>query len=213
MQDLLALNWRDSVSMPTQRLSTFLLNRIFGLQPYLTAESDFSNADFLDTTIAQTVMRTVGTPNGVLLDPAAAAGIWSDPTAAPGFPTFATHQYELQAASGELRVVYSDPAKNAYTGGDERPAVCTKQIAILPGNWTGAQAVWVCFQGIGGSLRVDKYNYLSISWEGGGWTGKLPTGYWEIEHPSKGAKIEPGDAVLIQLKPISPMFTPGKPVG
>lgn len=200
--DFASRDW-NPLPVPTQRLSTFLLNKVFGTQPYLNVEPDSLSSSPAIAGFARSVSRMVGTTNGTYLEQ----------TDAPGFPTFATHQYELQAASGELRVVYSDPAKNAYTGGDERPAVCTKQIAILPGNWTGAQAVWVCFQGIGGSLRVDKYNYLSISWDGGGWTGKLPTGYWEIEHPSKGAQIEPGDAVLIQLKPISPMFTPGKPVG
>jgi hypothetical protein len=184
----------------TQRLSAFLLNRVFDTQPYINTEPSDASPPY---ELAQAVMRTAGTSNGMLLDPATGAG----------FAAFATHQYELQAASGELRVVYSDPVKNAYTGGDERPAVCDKLIAILPGNWTGAQSVWVCFSGIGGSMRIDKYNYLSISWDGGGWAGKLPTGYWEIEHPGKGAKIEPGDAVLIKLTPIAPVVTPGKPVG
>lgn len=201
--DSFGLDGHPASISQTQRLSTFLLNRVFNTQPYLDNKFEYLDFDPEPFDFASLVLRTAGTPNGLLLQP----------TAAAGFPAFATHQIELQAASGELRVVYSDPEKNAYTGGAERPAECSKQIAILPGNWTGAQSVWVGFHGIGGSLRVDKYNYLSISWEGGGWTGKLPTGYWEIEHPSKGAKIEPGDAVLIMLKPIAPMITPGKPVG
>jgi hypothetical protein len=189
---------------PTQRLATFLLNRVFEVQPYLSAASSPEPQDPASSTLAAAVMRAVGAPNGMLFEPGSACA---------GFPAYALHQAELFNCCGELRVLYSEPAQNAYTGGNERPAQRTKQIAVLPADWAGAHAVWVCFAGIGGTMRIDNYNYLSVSWEGGGWTDKLPTGYWEIEHPSKGAKIEPGDAVLILFKPMAPLPSAGKPIG
>lgn len=187
-----------SAPVPAHRLATYLLNSVFQAEPYLGSCWQPAPGE-----LAPVVQRGAGTVHGMLLEPAGAAG----------FAPYALHQVELANSCGELRVVYSLPERNSYTGGPERPALCSKQITILPADWYGARAVWVCFSGIGGTMRVDKYNFVSISWENGGWTGKLPAGYWEIMHPGQGAAIQPGDAVLILFRPMAPLPSSGKPIG
>ncbi len=196
----------------TQRLAAFLLNRVFDVEPYLSPESESETNNPATTGLAPLVSRAVGTLHGMVLDSSIPAGIPVAQSAATGFPVFALQQAELANSCGELRVVHSVPEKNGYTGGMERPAECTQQVAVLPADWDGAHAVWVCFSGIGGTVRVDSYNYVSVSWEGGGWTGKLPTGYWEVAHPAKSAAIQPGDAALILFKPMAPLPSAGKPI-
>jgi hypothetical protein len=186
---------RSSFLVPTQRLATFLLNRVFGVDPYILPEQALGSG----------VLRCVGSVNGYVLD--------CSLSAIAGFAPFTTHQLELSSAAGELRVLYCDAAVNGYTGGVERPAGFTKQVAVLPGRWEGATSIWVVFEGIGGSITVDKYNTITVKWDTGSWSGKLPVGYWEIIHPTKGLAIQPGDAVLILKKPIAPDSSPDSPLG
>jgi len=130
----------------------------------------------------------------------------------------------LRGAAGELRVLYSNPAANAYTGGTERPADPIQLVALMPANLGGAATVWVAFVGIGGSVIVDIYNNFTVSWQGsshadgtgaavqGSWAGKLPPGYWEVQSPDP-ANVKPGDAVLVVQKGIAPARGPGSESG
>jgi hypothetical protein len=181
---------------PSSRLAAFVLSEVFGVQPHLAAGGS----------LAATALSAAGTCSGVMLGGSLASYA--------GFNAFAEHQPEFLAATSELRVIFSDPPASSYTGGGERPASCTKLIAVLPGNWDGAQAVWVLFLGVSGRLSVDVRNNLTIAWgDGQSWTAKLPVGYWVIMHPSKGTAVKAGDTALVRLKPIAPQDMPGSDLG
>jgi hypothetical protein len=108
-----------------------------------------------------------------------------------------------------MRVIFSDPQYAGYTLDGERPAECTSLVAVIPADWRGCESIWVAFYGIGGSVSVDVLNNITLSWgEAGEWSGKLPVGYWEIDHPTPEA-IEPGDAVLIIKRAVPSVGMPG----
>ena len=104
------------------------------------------------------------------------------------------------------------PGRSAIcTTGGERPAECSELIALLPGGWDDAKAVWVAFHGIDGTVGVDVKNMLEITWDTGQWSRKLPVGYWVVEHPAPGA-VQAGDTVLVLKKPIGTAPTGGASV-
>ena len=124
-----------------------------------------------------------------------------------GFEGYANHQLELAENSGELMLLYAEPAASGYCVLGERPAVLSACVASQPARWEGSSAIWICFYGVGGSVTTDYANNITIRWNAadggaeansstGQWVGKLPAGIWKLEHPSP-ENVEPGDAVLI----------------
>jgi len=168
------------------RLSSVVDWQMFGTPPLI---------DFGDTLAEQVIATTVMMRGHYIL---------REHQAYPGFTSFAENQRELRAAGGDLRFIMTEPAAAQYLVNNKRPAECDKLIAVLPGDWSSASAVWLAFWGINGAVKVDGSNTLTVSWDGGSWEDKLPPGYWVIEHPSP-ENVGPGDAVLIKRQPL---FTP-----
>lgn len=171
------------------RLSNEVVQQVFGVRPLVS----FSRASLADQVIA-----TTGAVGGHTLTKGLADY--------PGFPAFAENQRELREAGGELAVIFSSPAQSAYAIDGERPADCSAMIAALPAKWDDAATIWIAFHGTGGSVAVDTLNNVTVSWPGGSWRGRLPGGYWVIEHPDP-TNVPPGDAVLVIKKPIG--YAPG----
>jgi len=180
----------DSAIPHANRLSNLVCQQVFGVNPVV---------EFGDNLATQVIATTQGVTG---------QGIQSALQHYAGFDAFATHQRELQASGGELLIVHSNPVAATYTTGAERPAECSELIALLPGDWDDAKAVWIAFHGIGGAVSVDAKNMLEITWNAGQWSRKLPVGYWVIEHPAPEA-VQAGDAVLVLKKPIGKAPTGG----
>jgi hypothetical protein len=166
------------------RLSNLVLEQVFGVSPIIAFSRD---------SLAAQVIATTPAPRGHELS--------KELEQHAGFAAFAAHQRELRDSGGDLAVIHSNPATSAYAVSGERPASCHELIATLPADWTSASAIWIAFYGIGGSVEVDARNVITILWDGGSWQGKLPGGYWVVEHP-EAEDIAGGDAVLVLRKPI-----------
>ncbi len=130
----------------------------------------------------------------------------------PGFEAFSLHTENLDSRGQELRYLYSNPIACQYGLEGERPAQCTKLIGVIPARLESAEAVWVVFSGIGGSVTVDSRNNLYVTWNADGaeqaWTDRLPVGFWKVDHPSP-MEIQAGDAVLVRKGSLRPETQPG----
>jgi len=173
------------------RYSNLVFHEVFGVAPYIS---------FGSISLSAQVIAATEPISGVCLTPGMQQYA--------GFEEFAANLRFLREAGGEIRAVYAKPESCSYTGGDERPAVVEQMIAVLPAKLSGATSVWVAFHGIGGSVKTDYQNNLTINWDGGSWTGKLPVGIWEVAHPTP-EQVQPGDAVLVRKRPLAPMRTQG----
>jgi hypothetical protein len=122
-----------------------------------------------------------------------------------GFGPFALDQGELRRAGGDLLVLHSVPGQCSYSAAGDIPAEFSELVAVVPAEWEYTAAVWVAFIGTGGSVALDNYNNLSIGWGDPVqyWERKLPPGLWSVDHPAPD-DIQPGDAVVVLRKPISP---------
>jgi hypothetical protein len=166
------------------RLSNEVCHEVFGVDPWLTFGARSIGAQVLATTPhagGYAILRAYDDQDG--------------------FAGWATNLRELRRVAGELQILYASPEKSRYCLQGERPAVYDKLVAVLPAQFSGAQSVWVAFHGVGGSVSVDQYNTLTVKWDGGQWTGRLPGGIWKVESPDPAA-IKAGDAVLIKQEPI-----------
>jgi hypothetical protein len=166
------------------RSANYVLQEVFGIRPWLAMSANNLALEVLST--------TAGTGGHVL-----ARGL----SVFAGFNAFAENLTALRNAGSEVQVLYSEPAKSAYAALEERPAEVTKLVALLPGELRGARSAWICFLGTGGSVTVDTDNNLTVSWADASWTGKLPGGRWQIEHPSPD-NVQPGDCVLVKFAPL-----------
>jgi hypothetical protein len=166
------------------RLSNLVLEQLFGVSPIISFSGD---------SLAEQVIATTPAPLGHELA--------KDLELLAGFNAFAENQRVLRDCGGDLAIIHSSPATSGYTLDGERPAGCRELIAALPADWTSTPAVWIAFHGVGGAVDVDARNVITITWEGGSWQGKLPGGYWVVEHPAA-ESVKPGDAVLVLKKPI-----------
>jgi hypothetical protein len=173
------------------RLSNDVCVEVFGVHPWLC----FGGIDIAAQTLAAT--PAVG---GV--------AILRGDEEQDGFQGWAENQRDLRAAGGEVNVLYSQPEKAGYTLQGERPAQYDQLIAVQPATFSGAQSVWVTFHGIGGSVDIDSSNLLTVKWEGGTWTKKLPGGVWQVLHPAAGA-VKPNDVVLVKHMPLPQQLQPG----
>jgi hypothetical protein len=182
------------VAISTRQFNT-LLYELFGAEPWISTG---------ESTLSQLVLSTTGHARGFAL-PRSLAQF-------SGFEAVSANLDGLRGSGGDMFIIHNVPPQSAYTSMGERPAVATEQIATLPGDWNGTRAVWICFEGTGGSVSVDAYNKATVTWPGGSWSRTLPGGIWKIEHPDP-AQVKPGDVVLIKFSPLKAPLSQGSNAG
>jgi hypothetical protein len=184
-------------SRPASRQYATLVYEVFGVQPWLSAGATATLADLVLSATAN--LRGCALPRSL--------GQYG------GFESSAANIDALCKAGGDIFTIHAVPLKAKAVLQGERPPAPQQLIATLPGDWSGARAVWLAFRGIGGSVSVDEYNILTVTWaDGGTWTRKLPGGIWKVEHPDP-SSVQPGDVVLVKLSPLAPPQAAGANTG
>jgi hypothetical protein len=174
----------------SNRLSNDVCVQVFGVHPWLT----FGGRSFSGQVLATTPQ--VG-----------GHAITRSFDDQEGFQAWSENLKGLRKTGGEVQILYAQPELAGYGTEAERPASFDKLITVQPAILSG-QTVWVTFHGTGGSVAIDEYNNLTVSWEGGEWTGRLPGGIWKVDHPNP-ATVSPDDTVLIRQTPLTPGIQPG----
>ena len=196
-------NASDSAGVE-QRYCSLLLERVFGAKPFLKAGS-----------MAGLVLHASPAINGCEINKNLAA----DPYAEP----FLSQLELLTMGSGSLRILYPD-LHNSPPGADLPASNTNSMVAVVPAEMASASAVWIAFSGVSGSVKLDPYNMLEVSWGSktatapdsgqvsGSWSGKLPPGFWTVI--AKDAENVPaGSCVLVVPRAADPLRTGGAEQG
>jgi hypothetical protein len=190
--------WDRVTSMPStgntqSRLAILAMNSLFGVRPFVGLE-ELSPASLI-----------------LALESGTGGLVFNEPMAdSSGFPSLVKNIDSALASAGTMKVLHEGWLNQRPSGGSSDAfGVGPLMIAMLPAEPSGDNAVFIGFLGVSGSVSIDPYNIMTVSWDGGSEMLQLPPGIWQVQNPDP-ANIASGDVAVVTKRFLT---APGEPTG